>query len=306
MSLISLLARQRRWTFVRVHVDVWRVLWKPSQRRGRREAIGAEFLVASFTHTFSTCELFGQSTCWLLSIPSKSFRGTQVDSIWATKAPPFHLISPLFAVELASNQHPKTHRTMIFAPPDGPRPCREVSVAWSLKAPNMRLWIVRVVFLFVGSEHGGFLNGASFWQLTSSVHSQDLGLVISRTGLRWDLVISMRFFEDFAVLCLCPPGDLWYGIFWKLMFFFWWRCAGQIERFGDGHPAVGLIDPNDVRNVRSFSGKLRTQGRNFEIGPTRRCLCFHLFFLRFFEKLAIFTGVKPQTWIAWGHWYVCN
>lgn len=28
------------------------------------------------------------------------------------------------------------------------------------------------MFLFVGSEHGGFLNGASFWQLTSSVHSE--------------------------------------------------------------------------------------------------------------------------------------
>ena len=115
----------------------------------------------------------------------------------------------------------------------------------------------------------------------------------------------MRFVEDFAVYAVYPPVFLWYRITWKLMRF-WWRCAGQIERFGDGHPAVGLIDPNDVRNVGSFSGKLRTQGRNFEIGPTRRCLCFHLFFLRFFEQLAIFTGVKPQIWIAWGHWYVCD
>ena len=108
-----------------------------SLRRGEVDGRqrNSEILVASFTH-FQPVNSLANQLVDFFPFRRNPSRGTQVDSIWATKAPPFHWISPLFAVELASNQHPKTHRTMIFAPPDGPRPCREVLVAWSLKAPS--------------------------------------------------------------------------------------------------------------------------------------------------------------------------
>ena len=66
------------------------------------------------------------------------------------------------------------------------------------------------MFLFVGSEHGGFLNGASFWQLKKFSSLGGSGLGYFKDRVEMGLSFQCDLIEDFAVYDILSPCFLWY------------------------------------------------------------------------------------------------